>query len=533
MDTHDTSDHRALFRRMADPDFYPHPAAPVTSVETHISKVFLAGDYVYKIKKPLNLGFLDFTTLEKRAYFCDREIFLNRRLAADVYLDVVAITCQNGTYRLGGEGPAVEYAVKMRRLADTCAMKYLLRSGRIDNPQIQDLAQKLAAFYGQPAGDPLQDRQAEFDIIAGNCAENFNQTRNYTGRLLDPDLFSSVQDLTMDFLQQHRLLFFNRMDENRFQDCHGDLRTGHVYFTDRGIRIIDCIEFNDRFRHQDVASDLGFLAMDMEFMGYRQLAATLISACARVTRDPGIYGMIDFYKSYRAVVRLKVDCIRHDEPDVTETVKDKLAVKIKRHLMLARHYARCASRPRLWVVCGMPASGKSTLARELGGLCMARVISSDRVRREMFGPASETAENIAFETDIYSRDATRGTYDKMLETAAWEIRKGGSVILDATFSARVFRRQVVRLAETTDAGLLFIECVLPDARLKKRLKDRETQAVESDARLTHFEFFKKNYEPLTEISEPGHIEVNTENSIQACVDAVLSGNYRNTQPDES
>ena len=523
-------DQRALFRQMENPEFYPNAASPVTSVETHISKVFLAGDRVYKIKKPLNLGFLDFTTLEKRKYFCHREVVLNRRLARNVYLDVAAITCQSGAYRLGGEGPAVEYAVKMRRLADTSAMKYLLRAGKVDEPGIKNLARTLTTFYGQGKNDPPQDKETEFRVIQHNCEENFSQTAKYQDILLDREVFAAVRSMTRAFLSRHKSLFFERMDNNRFQDCHGDLRTGHVYFTEHGIQIIDCIEFNDRFRYQDVASDLGFLIMDMELLGYPALAARLLTLCAQMTRDPGLYGMIDFYKAYRAMVRLKVDSIRHGEADVTKTVRQKLAVKIQKYLYLARHYLENATRPRLWVVCGMPASGKSTIAEALGRRLMAQVISSDRVRKDMFGLASEKAEHLGFEADIYSRDATRQTYVRMMDLAEADMARGNSVVLDATFGAEEYRRTALHLADNVGAGILFIECTVAEDLMKQRLKEREAADTISDARLSHFDFFKKNFEPLTEINDHAHMVIDTINDTGTCLLQVVSENYKNTQP---
>jgi aminoglycoside phosphotransferase family enzyme/predicted kinase len=447
-----------------------------------------------------------------------------------VYLDVAAITCQDGAYRLGGAGAAVEYAVKMRRLPDACSMKYLLRAGRVGDTQINDLARALTAFYGRHADAPPLDRENEFDIIKKNCEENFVQTETYKDTLFDREVFGAVRSMTRAFLSLHKPLFFARMDANRFQDCHGDLRTGHVYFTDHGIQIIDCIEFNDRFRYQDVASDLGFLIMDLEFMGYPIAAATLLAACARLAGDPGMYPVIDFYKAYRAFVRLKVTCIRYYEPDVTEPLKKELLAKIRRYLHISNHYIERAARPRLWVVCGMPASGKTTIAEALGRLLMAQVISSDRLRKDTFGPASEKAEHLAFEADIYSKDATRKTYGKMLELAAAEIECGNSVIIDATFGESGCRRKAIRLSEKTGAAVLFIECAVPGDLIKQRLRNRENQKTVSDARLAHLDFFKKRFEPLTEIEDHAHIVINTENDTDTCVNRVLSENYKNTQP---
>ncbi|MEZ4565769.1 MAG: AAA family ATPase [Desulfobacterales bacterium] len=373
--------------------------------------------------------------------------------------------------------------------------------------------------------------KAEFRVIQHNCEEKFGSNSKVSGSFCwTGKCLRRSGPLTRAFLSGRKSLLFERMDENRFQDCHGDLRTGHVYFTEHGIQIIDCIEFNDRFRYQDVASDLGFLIMDMEFLGYPALAARLLYFCAQMTRDPGIYEVIDFYKAYRAMVRLKVDSIRHGEPDVTKTVRQKLAVKIQKYLYLARHYLENATRPRLWVVCGMPASGKSTIAEALGRRLMARVISSDRVRKDMFGLASEKAEHLGFEADIYAKDATRQTYNRMMDIAEADIAKGNSVVLDATFGDAEYRRAALLLAKGAGAGILFIECTVAEDLMEQRLKEREVADTISDARLVHFDFFKKNFEPLTEIHDHAHMVIDTAKEMDACVLLAVSEHYTTTQP---
>lgn len=531
-----TTHQSALFEQMESPAFYPHPADSVKTLETHISKVFLAGDYVYKIKKPLDLGFLDFTTLENRKYFCRQEVVLNRRLTRNIYLDAVGITCKNGQYRLGGKDVPVEYAVKMRRLPDSCSMKYLMREGRIHESQIKKLARLLSEFYDQNSDIRPRDMKITFETIRANCAENFMQADPYAGKYFDRDVFDTVRSKTVSFLNRRKTIFEDRMQQNCFRDCHGDLRTGHVYFTedgftDAGIQIIDCIEFNERFRYQDVASDLAFLVMDMEFLGYPELAENLLFSYARFSNDSGVYLLIDFYKCYRALVRLKVKCIGLQGNNPAKRERDKLVAKIRRYLALGHHYILCAARPVLWVVCGMPATGKSTIAGELGHALKVRVINSDVVRKKMFGSPSRTPLQIPFESGIYSKTATVRTYSWMLRLARKEIENGNSVVLDATFAARHFRREAIRLAEETDAGILFAECVVPENLLKQRLKERENKETVSDARISHYSFFKKRFEPLDEIEADSHIIVHAEQLADACVGRMLAAKYKNSQRD--
>ncbi|HID31313.1 MAG TPA: hypothetical protein EYP19_15120, partial [Desulfobacterales bacterium] len=290
-----------IFQAMQKPDFYPHAVTTIRQRETHISKVFLTGTYVYKIKKPVNLGFLDFTTLENRRHFCHQEVALNRRLARKVYLDVVPITFMDNRYQLEGPGQPVEYAVKMRQLPDDRSMVRLLRKGEIDKEALQGLARILASYYGQAPTDSRINTFGSWETVWANCEENFRQTEMFVGRILDEHMFQIVRAATRSFLRRWQELFEHRIENDKIRDCHGDLRSGHVYFTD-GIQIIDCIEFNERFRYGDITSDLAFLAMDLDYEGYPQIAHSLLKDYVAFTRDQDVFVPLDFYKCYRAFV---------------------------------------------------------------------------------------------------------------------------------------------------------------------------------------------------------------------------------------
>ncbi len=520
-----------LFQQMAQPGFYPHPARSVEIRETHISKVFLAGNRVYKIKKPLDLGFLDFTTLEKRKYYCEQEVVLNRRLASDVYLDVVSICLENGTYRLGGTGTVVEVAVKMRRLPEAASMARRLDEDRIHAKEISALAQVLAQFYARTATDMHADAEPPGDglgtwaAVRENCRENFTQTAGLAGTLFDERLFSIVRSTTMAFLQRRKPLFDQRVRSGKVRDCHGDLRADHIYFTADGVRIIDCIEFNQRFRFEDVASDLAFLAMDLDFRGHGHVAGPLLTEYVRRSQDADLFVLIEFYKSYRAMVRFKVSCMRIQEPDVSEAEKNRLRSDIETHLNLAYGYAVGFTRPVIWVVCGLPASGKSTIANALGRTFDIPVFQADVVRKQHFASISADLSHLGYEQGIYSRGVTALTYGRLLLLAQETIEKGNSVVLDATFSARHFRTEARRLAADMDANIFFVECVAPEAVLKKRLIRRESDAGVSDARVTHFDAFRNRFEPLDEIRPDQRMVVHTENTTDACMGQILYNEY--------
>lgn len=511
----------ALFKQMRTPEFYPHPVHSVTVCETHISMVFLAGDLVYKIKKSVDLKFLDFTTLEKRRHFCTREVALNRRLTNNIYLDVTTITQKGDRFYLGGDGQIVEYAVRMRKLPETCSMKPLLRSGTIGNQDVHRLAMKLSEFYGSDTTGRPQNMEAALETIRENCEQNFKLTQPWLGSLFDHDCFQSVWSRTGAFLHRQTPLFFRRMENRRFRDCHGDLRTGHIYFTDTGIQIIDCIEFNDRFRYLDVGADLAFLAMDMEFLGFSALAEQFLSAYAGYSHDPEVYVLINFYKCYRAMVRFKVNCIRLQAHNVSEQERNTLLEKTKKYLALSDRYAARFSRPRIWVICGMPASGKSSLAQALSPALNIRSINSDVVRKKIFPAPPTDSENMPFEQGIYSETATRQTYDTLLSLAEKEVLKGNSVALDATFSRKTYRKQAISMAAQSGAGIVFTECTVPDPVLQERLIKRNGRNTISDARISHFQSFKKRFEPIQNIETDRHLKINTEASMDACLLKIL------------
>lgn len=514
-----------LFQAMGKPDFYPHHVIVIEQRETHISKVFLTGDYVYKIKKPINLEFLDFTTLEKRRYYCHQEVILNRRLTHKVYLDVVAITFKDGKYYLDGTGSPVEYAVKMRQLPEDRSMVRLLQRNKINKNVIEELALTLAKFYNQVPSSGHMHSSGAWETIRANCEENFRQTIIFTGKIIDERIFQIVRSATLSFLRRRKKLFDNRIKSGKVRNCHGDLRAGHIYFTDDGIQIIDCIEFNERFRYHDIASDLAFLAMDLDYEGRPQIAGYLLNAYVKYSKDQDIFVMIDFYKCYRAFVRCKVNCLRLQAGDLGEYDRRKLLRETSQYLDLAYRYAVQFTRPTLWVVCGMPGSGKSTISRELSRVFGIKTFHSDVIRKELFGIKPGDPSDMPFEEGIYSKGASGLTYGKLLLLAQEEIERGNSVILDATYGNEHHRDEVLRMASDKDANIIFIECGLKEKLLKERLSNRKTEFQVSDARLHHFEYFKKKYKPFNKVGDAMHISVNTEKTLEKCMQQILGKDY--------
>ena len=324
-------------KALLEPQAYPHKPQKIELVQTQMSFIFLAGEYVYKIKKPVNLGYLDYTTLEKRHFFCRQELELNRRLCPDVYLAVVPIVEEKGELRIEGQGKAIEYAVKMKELPGERMMDVLLSGGQVTREMVARVAEKLADFHRKAQTNPEIAAFGKLDIIRRNCDENFAQTEKYIGLTIPRAKYELIRGYTDSFINGNADLFEKRVSEGRIRDCHGDLHAAHVCFTD-DICIYDCIEFNDRFRYCDVASELAFLAMDLDRYQQAGLSRHLVSTYVGLSHDEELWKLLNFYKCYRAYVRGKVESFKLDDPYIPEEEKVKVLTTARSYFQLAESY---------------------------------------------------------------------------------------------------------------------------------------------------------------------------------------------------
>jgi len=316
---------------------YPHKPQKVELVQTQMSFILLTGEYVYKIKKPVNLGYLDYTTLEKRHFFCHQELELNRRLCPDAYLAVVPVVEEKGELRIEGRGKAIEYAVKMKQLPQDRMMDVLLPRGQVTLEMVARVAEKLVDFHQRAETNQKIAAFGRLDVIRQNTDENFAQTEKYIGTSITAEQYQHIKNYTDNFVDSKASLFDKRVREGKIRDCHGDLHAAHVCFTD-GICIYDCIEFNKRFRYSDVASEIAFLAMDLDRYQQAGLSQHLVNTYVGLSHDEELLKLLNFYKCYRAYVRGKVESFKLDDPYIPEEEKAKVLSAAQSYFRLAKSY---------------------------------------------------------------------------------------------------------------------------------------------------------------------------------------------------
>ena len=519
-----------ICRAMSLPDFYPHPVSGVRRIDTHISVVFLTGEWVYKLKKPVRFEFLDFTRLEDRKHFCEQEVRLNRRLCSGVYDRVVPIyRSETGAFSLDS-GQVAEYAVKMRQLPDSANLQHRLLSGEtISVEMIRSIGRKLASFYEKAEQSSRIDDFGRYETLAYNLEETFREIEPFVDGRIDREKWDFIKPVCRSFLKNRDDLFGRRIKTGRIRDGHGDLKPDHIYFYE-GIQIIDCIEFNDRFRYGDTVLDLAFLHMELDHLGHPELGRELLRTYAESSDDPACYDLLDFYCAYRALVRVKICCL--SLAGAEENRKAELRNQARQYFQQAYRFAILFGRPTLWIFFGLPASGKSTLARLAGESLVTPVFQSDAVRKNGAGRPGETVS--AFNTGLYRESMRDHVYVRLLALAQEHLKKGASVILDATFSKKKWRDEAGRLADDLDANVIFVRCSGSRELLTARLKARETGPDgNSDARLVHLEDMMASFEPFTEAeAKPlNSLTADTRQPLKQTVHSILSEGYalRNNQ----
>lgn len=516
------TDTQALVQQMSQPSFYPEPTSRVEVVQTHISCIFLTDQFAYKVKKSVDFGFLDFTTLEKRRHFCKREVTLNSRLSPQAYLGVVEIHEKDRVYSLEGPGEVVEVAVKMVRLPRERMLREVLRRGEAGTQTFAAIARTLAEFHREAFTSPEIQLIKRLKGVRFNCEENFQQTEKYIDTLVSDETFNFIRTSTDLFFQRKAPLFARRASSGRVVDGHGDLHLDSICVTDP-VTIFDCIEFNERFRVLDVAEEVAFLAMDLEFSGYPELAAAFVDAYVAASADTEMLDLLSFYKAYRAYVRAKIHSFQIDDPLIPADRKAAISETARLYYELAARYASDFNPQRLIITCGLTGTGKSTLARKLGERCAVQVVSSDNVRKELLGIDPHERHYDAFGHGVYAPAITEKTYAAMVARAESLLMLGHSAILDGCFAKREQRAAVAALAHKLRLPFMVLECRAPEGLVQKRLNGREGKGQSvSDGRWEIYQKQLQTFEYPTEIPEEQRLVLDRSRPADTLIEELLT-----------
>jgi len=486
------SDYAQIIAGLALPAAYPHAADRFTHIETHASHVFLVGDLAYKLKKPVDLGFLDFTTLERRRFFCEEELRLNRRLAPDTYLEVVPVTGSPAAPRMGGEGDALEYAVKMRRFPQNA----LLSRRRVTPDIVDRIADRVAAFHEAIPIAPQESGYGRPELVLAPMMENLAALGQASTAALEGPRLAAIEAWTRARFPALAALIERRRIEGRVRECHGDLHRGNIAEVDGQLIIFDGIEFDPALRWIDTINEVAFLAMDLSAGGAPDLARRFLNRYLERNGDYDGVALLDLYRVYRATVRAKVTAIRLTQPGLEANEVLHYRRELARYLALAEDYT-CDHPRRLILTHGRSGSGKTHLSGMLRERLRVIHIRSDIERKRLFGLAPEARAAAAAGTGIYTRDATARTYARLLGLARSVLAGGCGALVDATFLRRSQRAPFLALAQELGVPCTILSLEAPESVLRARVAKRAAEGCDaSDADVTILDAQSAVHQPL-------------------------------------
>ncbi len=511
-----------LIQNLQNATAYDHPTKYFKVLETHISWIILTGQYAYKIKKPVNFGFLDYSTLEKRGFYCHEEVRLNQLFASALYLDVVTINGDPNKPEINGEGPILEYAIKMSEFPQENLFTELNKNNKITPELVDQLAALIAEFHHKT---PVAAPGSIFgtpESVHGPVQQNFDQV---SPLLSDPQDLKQLQQLekwAQQQFSQHKTLFAQRKQQGFIRDCHGDLHLGNIILYNHKPMIFDRIEFNDDFRWTDVMADVAFLMMDLEDHQQFAYSRRFLNKYLEITGDYQGLAILPYYQAYRAMVRAKISLFRLAQPGISPQEQQAIQQKYRGLIKLATHYAfleqqlssqqENAITPTLFITHGLAGSGKSSLARLLVEQIGAVQISSDVERKRLFGLVAAAQTESELNKGIYDPKVTTQTYEQLAKIASTILHSGYSVIVDATFLKFSHRDLFKQLTKTMQTPFVILHCDVPREQLENWIRGRQAKQKDpSEAGLEVLDMLTAAMEPLRADEKAETITINTAN----------------------
>ncbi len=516
----------SLITTLQQPQVYNHPVAEIRLLETHISWVVLTGDYAYKIKKPVNLGFLDFSSLEQRKYFCRQELQLNQRLAPELYLEVVNLTGTAERPQINGRGEVFEYAVKMRQFDPNQQLDKLLQDNKLSNDHIDQLADTIASFHQQIE---IAAEDSPFGTAAAvwqPMQENFDQIRPRLKDETELARLKHLQQWSKQHFEQLKQAITTRKQNGFIRNCHGDMHLANITLIDGKVTVFDCIEFNDNFRWIDVISEIAFTTMDLIDRQRPDLAARLLNRYLQRTGDYAGLALFQFYKVYRALVRAKVAIIRHSQPGITTAEQQHSLQQYQDYSQLAESFTQIKP-ATLYIAHGVSGSGKTTLSQPLLEHFGMIRLRSDVERKRLFGLDAEAKSQSATDKGIYTQSASLQTYQRLIELARRTIQAGYSSIVDATFLKHQQRQLFHDLAQELGVPFVILHFHADETLLRQWIIERQAAGKDaSEATIEVLNHQLKTEQPLTDDEADRVIAIDSgrDDAVGSLIMAVESGN---------
>lgn len=464
-----------LIQRLRNPAVFPDASKEIRIKQTYISVICLTGTHAYKFKKPVDYGYLDYTTVEKRKFYCEEEVRLNRRFSPDLYLGVVKLAYERDTdtLALDGNGETIDYAVKMKEIPQKFIMTEIIRAGRLTAQNLREIIEALLPVYREAPRDEKTASCGRISAIRKKTDENFEQTQPMVGDMVSKEDVTVIRERTEQFYTDYAWLFETRVKKKRIVEGHGDLRPENIFITDK-VLVFDCIEFNERFRCLDIAEDIAFLAMELDFLNQRRLSDQFVRAFALAADDIDLLKLMTFYKCYRAYVRGKVFGFSLNDETIPLEEKKQARTNAIAYFQLARSYAEnllnrymTFGRPLLIIMSGLPGEGKSYIAGALRKMFGAELIRTDEVRQELFGPSDHPDKHLR-----YSQQNRNRVYYELFRRVETCLGSGSSCILDATFGDKELRLRARNLARLVPAHFLIVHPEVPEETVRYRLQGR-------------------------------------------------------------